>query len=177
MLNTLGDHLQIVWGLLLAASIVVLLTPAVGGMARLLGVVDRPEGRRLNRRTVPRLGAALGFLRHNLYPARIFMGDSGALLLGFVLAAVPLQGLLKTASIVTLFFPLVVLAVPIIDTSFVVAKRLKYRQPVYAPDRHHLHHRFVNIGFSQRRAAGAMWGGGATPAPAAPGARVVPFPE
>jgi UDP-GlcNAc:undecaprenyl-phosphate GlcNAc-1-phosphate transferase len=270
MLRTLGDHLQIVWGLLLAASIVVLLTPAVGGMARLLGVVDRPEGRRLNRRTVPRLGglalffgifvpalaflnlsgetrglllgaavattvgaiddfrglrwweklagqvaaavipvgfgiwvhrftfpivgihtlpkwfgmpvsvlwivaimnmvnfldgldglaagvSALGFLRHNLYPARIFMGDSGALLLGFVLAAVPLQGLLKTASIVTLFFPLVVLAVPILDTSFVVAKRLKYRQPVYGADRHHLHHRFVNIGFSQRRAAAYIW--------------------
>src|SRR2546423_10988448 len=81
------------------------------------------------------------------------MGDSGALLLGFVLAAVPLQGLLKTASVVTLFFPLLVLAVPIIDTSFVVAQRLKYRQPVYVADRHHLHHRFVNIGFSQRRAA------------------------
>ena len=103
------------------------------------------------------LGACLGFLRHNLYPARIFMGDSGALLLGFVLATIPLQGLLKTASVVTLFFPLLVLAVPILDTSFVVAKRLKYRQPVYAADRHHLHHRFVNIGFSQRRAAAYIW--------------------
>ena len=103
------------------------------------------------------LGAALGFLRHNVYPARIFMGDSGAMLLGFVLAAIPLQGLLKTASIVTLFFPLLVLAVPILDTSFVVAKRLKYRQPVYVADRQHLHHRFVNIGFSQRRAAGYIW--------------------
>jgi UDP-GlcNAc:undecaprenyl-phosphate GlcNAc-1-phosphate transferase len=85
------------------------------------------------------------------------MGDSGALLLGFVLATIPLQGLLKTASIVTLFFPLLVLAVPILDTSFVVAKRLKYRQPVYLPDRTHLHHRFVNIGFSQRRAATYIW--------------------
>src|SRR5258705_10510994 len=103
------------------------------------------------------LGAALGFLRHNVYPARIFMGDSGAMLLGFVLAAIPLQGLLKTASIVTLFFPLLVLAVPILDTPFVVAKRLKYRQPVYVADRQHLHHRFVNIGFSQRRAAGYIW--------------------
>jgi UDP-GlcNAc:undecaprenyl-phosphate GlcNAc-1-phosphate transferase len=103
------------------------------------------------------LGAALGFLRHNLYPARIFMGDSGALLLGFVLAAVPLQGLLKTASIVTLFFPLAILAVPILDTSFVVARRLKYRQPIHAPGRDHLHHRFVNIGFSQPRAATYIW--------------------
>jgi UDP-GlcNAc:undecaprenyl-phosphate/decaprenyl-phosphate GlcNAc-1-phosphate transferase len=103
------------------------------------------------------LGACLGFLRHNLYPARIFMGDSGALLLGFVLATIPLQGLLKTASVVTLFFPLLVLAVPILDTSFVVAKRLKYHQPVYVADRAHLHHRFVSIGFSQRRAATYIW--------------------
>src|SRR5437867_3653099 len=301
MLNTLSDHLEVIWGALLALVVVILLTPAVGGMARLIGAVDRPERRRLNVRPIPRLGglalffgifvpalafldlsretrglllgaavattvgavddfrglawwqklagqiaaasipvgfgiwvhrftfpivgvhvlpkwvgmplsvlwivaimnmvnfldgldglaagvsaisaftfalialslprpeiqsallsaivlgAALGFLRHNVYPARIFMGDSGALLLGFVLATVPLQGLLKTASIVTLFFPLLVLAVPILDTSFVVAKRLKYRQPVYVADRHHLHHRFVNLGFSQRRAATYIW--------------------
>ena len=78
-------------------------------------------------------GATLGFLRHNFNPARIFMGDSGALLLGFMLAAVSVQGLLKTAATVALFFPLLVLAVPILDTSFVVAKRLKYRQPIYPP--------------------------------------------
>ncbi len=98
-------------------------------------------------------GACFGFLRHNFYPARIFMGDSGALLLGFLLAAVSIQGLLKTAATVALFFPLLILAVPIIDTSFVFAKRLKYRRPLYTADRTHLHHRFVNIGFSQRRAA------------------------
>src|SRR5205085_5482559 len=71
-------------------------------------------------------GACLGFLRHNFYPARIFMGDSGALLLGFVLAAVAVQGLLKTAATVALFFPLLVLAVPIVDTTFVVLRRLKH---------------------------------------------------
>jgi UDP-GlcNAc:undecaprenyl-phosphate GlcNAc-1-phosphate transferase len=104
------------------------------------------------------LGACLGFLRHNFYPARIFMGDSGALLLGFTLGALAVQGLLKTAAVATLLFPLLVLAVPIIDTSFVVAKRIKYGQPVYAADQTHLHHRFLNIGFSQRRAALTMWG-------------------
>jgi UDP-GlcNAc:undecaprenyl-phosphate GlcNAc-1-phosphate transferase len=102
-------------------------------------------------------GACLGFLRHNFYPARIFMGDSGALLLGFTLGALAIQGVLKTAALATLLFPLLVLAVPIIDTSFVVAKRIKYGQPVYAADRTHLHHRFLNIGFSQRRAALTMW--------------------
>src|SRR6266516_1939496 len=102
-------------------------------------------------------GAALGFLRHNFYPARIFMGDSGALLLGFVLSTVSVQGLLKTASIFALFFPLIVLAVPILDTGFVVLRRLKYRQPITTPDLEHLHHRFVRIGFSQRRAALTIW--------------------
>ena len=104
------------------------------------------------------LGACVGFLRHNFYPARIFMGDSGALLLGFTLGALAIQGLLKTAAVATLLFPLLVLAVPIIDTSFVVAKRIKHGQPVYAADRTHLHHRFLNIGFSQKRAALTMWG-------------------
>jgi UDP-GlcNAc:undecaprenyl-phosphate/decaprenyl-phosphate GlcNAc-1-phosphate transferase len=301
MLHTLSDHLEVVWGAVVALVVVVLLTPAVGGMARLLGVVDRPEARRLNRSPVPRLGgialffgifvpalafldlghetrglllgaavattvgaiddfrglrwweklggqlaaaaipvgfgiwvhrftfpvlgihvlpewvgmplsvlwivaimnmvnfldgldglaagvsaisaftftlialslprpeiqaailsaivlgAALGFLRHNFYPARIFMGDSGALLLGFVLAVIPLQGLLKTASIVTLFFPLLVLAVPIIDTSFVVLRRLKYGESVFTADQTHLHYRFLRRGFTQRRAALTIW--------------------
>src|SRR6476661_6455204 len=299
MLHTLADHLEVIWGALLAAAIVVLLTPAVGGMARLLGAVDRPEGRRLNRGTVPRLGglalffgifvpalafldlsgetrglllgaavavtvgaiddfrglrwweklggqlvaasvpvwfgvwvdrftfpflgihalpswvgmpltiawivaimnmvnfldgldglaagvaaiagvtfavialslakpdaailsaivfgACVGFLRHNFYPARIFMGDSGALLLGFVLATVAVQGLLKTAATVALFFPLLVLAVPIVDTTFVVARRLKHGERVFEADQAHLHHRFLRRGFSEPRAAVTIW--------------------
>src|SRR5204863_8850158 len=71
-------------------------------------------------------GACVGFLRHNFYPARIIMGDSGALLLGYVLATIAVQGLLKTAATVALFFPLLVLAVPIVDTTFVVLRRLKH---------------------------------------------------
>jgi UDP-GlcNAc:undecaprenyl-phosphate GlcNAc-1-phosphate transferase len=122
-------------------------------------------------------GGCLGFLRHNFFPARIFMGDSGALCLGFILAAVSIQGLLKTASTVVLLLPLLVLAVPIIDTSFVVAKRLKYNQPIYAADRSHLHHRFMNIGYSQRRAAVTMWLWCASLAGAALATRFVPFRE
>jgi UDP-GlcNAc:undecaprenyl-phosphate GlcNAc-1-phosphate transferase len=294
LLHELGDHPEVLYGAAVALVVVVALTPAVGGMARLLGVVDRPGGRRAHARPIPRLGglalffgiivaalafldlgeetrgillgaavattvgaiddfrglvwwekllgqtaaaiipvsfgiwidrftfpvlgvhdlspwvgkpltviwivaimnmvnfldgldglaagvcaiagvtfsvialslgkpeaailsaivfgACLGFLRHNFYPARIFMGDSGAMLLGFVLATVSVQGLLKTAATVALFFPLLVLAVPILDTSFVVARRLKYGQPIFLADREHLHHRFLNIGFSQRRA-------------------------
>jgi len=119
------------------------------------------------------LGATLGFLRHNFYPARIFMGDSGALLLGFLLAAISVQSLLKTAAIASLFFPLLVLAVPILDTSFVVAKRLKDRQPIYVADRAHLHHRFLNIGFSQRRAVVYIYAWCGTLALAALGTRFI----
>ncbi len=96
-------------------------------------------------------GAALGFLFHNFHPATIFMGDAGSNLLGYLLACIAIQGVLKTAATVALFFPLVILAVPILDTGFVVAKRIKYGRPIYSADRWHFHHRFVNIGFSQRR--------------------------
>jgi UDP-GlcNAc:undecaprenyl-phosphate GlcNAc-1-phosphate transferase len=299
VLGDLRDNLEILYGAAIALAIVVMLTPAVGGMARLLGVVDQPEGRRLQRRPIPRLGglaiflgivvpslafldlsgemrgillgaavacvvgaiddfrglgpapklagqvlaaaiptafgvwvdhftfpflgavdlpaevgvaltvfwivavmnmvnlldgmdglaagvcaisgstfavialslgkvdaavlsaivagACVGFLRHNFFPARIFMGDSGALVLGFTLATVSVAGLLKTASTVVLFLPLVVLAVPIIDTSFVVARRLKHRENPFAPDQAHLHFRFLRRGYSQRRAALLMW--------------------
>src|SRR5437879_11893161 len=91
MLHTLADHLQIVWGALLGASIVVLLTPAVGGMARLLGVVDRPEGRRLNRRTVPRLGG-LALFFGVFVPALAFPDLSGASPGRLLGAALPATG-------------------------------------------------------------------------------------
>jgi UDP-GlcNAc:undecaprenyl-phosphate GlcNAc-1-phosphate transferase len=317
VLDELGDHLSVLWGALVALTVVVLLTPAVGGMARRLGIVDAPGGRRVNQLPVPRLGglalflgllvpalaflqlghqtrglllgaavavtvgivddfrglpwyaklggqaaaagvltgfgvwvdrftfpfvgihtlpsgvgipltilwivaimnmvnfldgldglaagvaaiagltfsvialslgkvdaavvsaivfgACVGFLRHNFYPARIFMGDSGALLLGYVLAAVSVQGLLKTAATVALFFPLLVLAVPIVDTTFVVVRRLKHGERVFEADQAHLHHRFLRRGFSQRRAAITIWGWCVTLAAAAFATRFVPF--
>src|SRR5690242_10003450 len=317
VLDQLDKHLQVVWGALVALVVVILLTPAVGGMARLLGAVDAPGGRRLNRSPVPRLGglalflgifvpalaflhlghetrglllgsavavtvgaiddfrglrwfeklagqllaagipvgfgvwvdrftfpvvgihalpawvgmpltviwivaimnmvnfldgldglaagvaaiaggtfavialslgkpdaavlsaivlgASLGFLRHNFYPARIFMGDSGALLLGFVLATVSVQGLLKTAATVALFFPLIVLAVPIVDTTFVVLRRVKHGEKVFEGDQAHLHHRFLRRGFSQPRAALTIWGWCISLAAAALATRFIPF--
>jgi UDP-GlcNAc:undecaprenyl-phosphate GlcNAc-1-phosphate transferase len=98
-------------------------------------------------------GATLAFLRHNYHPAKIFMGDTGALVLGFVLACVAVQGVLKTAATIALAGPLLVMAVPILDTSFVVMKRLKYKRSPFAPDQNHFYHRFMRIGFSQRRTA------------------------
>ena len=317
VLDELSDNLAVLWGALVAFAVVVLLTPAVGGMARRLGVVDVPGGRRVNQLPVPRLGglalflgllvpalaflpashqtrglllgaavavtvgivddfrglpwyaklggqvaaasvpvafgiwidrftfpfvgihelpaavgvplsifwivaimnmlnfldgldglaagvaaiagltfsvialslgkvdaailsaivfgACVGFLRHNFYPARIFMGDSGALLLGYVLGAISVQGLLKTAATVALFFPLLVLAVPIVDTTFVVVRRIKHGERVFEADQAHLHHRFLRRGFSQRRAALTIWAWCIALAAAAFATRFVPF--
>lgn len=96
-------------------------------------------------------GAALGFLVHNFHPASVFMGDCGSNLLGYLLGAVIVEGSLKTNALIALVGPLVVLAVPFLDTGFVLAKRVKYRRPVYRADRWHFHHRMANIGFSQRQ--------------------------
>ncbi len=96
-------------------------------------------------------GAALGFLIFNFHPASVFMGDCGSNLLGLLLGAVIIEGTLKTNALIALVGPLVVLAVPFLDTGFVVAKRIKYRRPIYRADSNHFHHRFHRIGFSQRR--------------------------
>jgi UDP-GlcNAc:undecaprenyl-phosphate GlcNAc-1-phosphate transferase len=98
-------------------------------------------------------GATLAFLPYNYNPAKVFMGDTGALALGFLLACIAVQGVLKTAATIALVGPLLVLAVPILDTSFVIAKRLKYKRSPFAPDQNHFYHRFMRIGFSQRRTA------------------------
>src|SRR5215208_5140144 len=122
-------------------------------------------------------GASLGFLWHNFHPASIFMGDAGSNLLGLLLACVAIQGILKTAAVVALFFPLTILAVPALDATFVVAKRIKYGRPVYSADRWHFHHRFANIGFSQRRTVLYLYGWTLSLAALALAMRFVPYSE
>ena len=79
------------------------------------------------------------------------MGDCGSNLLGLLLGCVAVLGSVKTNAVLALIFPLIVLAVPFLDTTFVVLKRMKYRKPVYEADREHFHHRLDRIGFSTRR--------------------------
>ncbi|HSI81043.1 MAG TPA: MraY family glycosyltransferase [Solirubrobacterales bacterium] len=122
-------------------------------------------------------GAALGFLRHGFPPASSFMGDTGSNLLGYLLGAIAVQGALKTNAVVALFFPLLVLAVPILDTTFVIAKRIKYRQPVYRADRFHFHHRMANIGFSQRRTLAYLYSWVLVMAALALALRFVPYSD
>ena len=105
------------------------------------------------------------------------MGDTGSNLLGYLLATVAVVGSLKTNAVVALFFPLIVLAVPILDGGFVIAKRLKYGRPVYAADRSHFHHRMANIGFSQRRTLVYLYGWALVLAGLALALRFVPYSD
>ena len=120
-------------------------------------------------------GGALGFLRHGFPPASSFMGDTGSNLLGYLLAVTAIQGALKTNAVVALFFPLIVLMVPILDSTFVVAKRLKHRRPIYKADAWHFHHRMANIGFSQRRTLVYLYGWTIAMAGLALALRFVPY--
>lgn len=122
-------------------------------------------------------GGALGFLRHGFPPASSFMGDTGSNLLGYLLGTIAIQGALKTNAVVALFFPLLILAVPILDTGFVVAKRIKYRRPIYRADAWHFHHRMANIGFSQRRTLAYLYGWAAVMAGFALALRFVPYSD
>ena len=136
----------------------------------------------LGRRTAGTLamitaGAALGFLIFNFPPAKVFMGDCGSNLLGLLLGAVIVEGTLKTNALIALVGPLVVLAVPLLDTGFVVLKRLKYRRPIYRGDSNHFHHRFHRIGFSQRRTVLYLYGWTLITAAIAVALRFIPYSE
>jgi UDP-GlcNAc:undecaprenyl-phosphate/decaprenyl-phosphate GlcNAc-1-phosphate transferase len=102
-------------------------------------------------------GACAAFLIYNFHPARVFMGDAGSMLLGFVIAGVAVSGVMKSAAAIAFVAPLIILAIPILDTSFVILKRLKYGLPVYSADRSHFHHRFFTIGWGQRKTVLALY--------------------
>ena len=120
-------------------------------------------------------GAALGFLFHNFPPASSFMGDSGANLLGYLLGVVAVIGSVKTGAVVALIVPLIALAVPFLDTGFVVAKRLKYKRKPWDADANHFHHRMARMGFSQRRTVAYLYGWTLMLAGVAVALRFVPY--
>ena len=97
-------------------------------------------------------GSSLGFLPHNFNPAKIFMGDTGSTFLGFTLAVVSIQGLIKSYTAITLVIAILVLALPIFDTAFAIIRRLLNGKPIMQADRGHLHHRLMDRGYSQKRA-------------------------
>ena len=97
-------------------------------------------------------GACLGFLPYNFNPAQIFMGDGGALLLGFILSTISVTGTLKSATALTIAVPVLALGVPIFDTTFAIVRRIVMKKPIMEADKGHLHHRLLTIGFDQKGA-------------------------
>ena len=102
-------------------------------------------------------GACIGFLPYNLNPAKIFMGDTGSTFLGFVLATVSIQGLFKSYAIISFAVPFLVLGLPIFDTCFAILRRLARGQSPMAPDRGHIHHRLIDMGFTQKQAVAVLY--------------------
>ena len=102
-------------------------------------------------------GAAIGFLFYNFNPACIFMGDSGALFLGFMLAGISIIGAVKCAATIALIVPILALGLPILDTTFAIVRRWRGGVPIFKPDKGHLHHRLLGLGFTQRQAVLLMY--------------------
>ncbi|MHB9023155.1 MAG: MraY family glycosyltransferase [Armatimonadota bacterium] len=95
-------------------------------------------------------GVCIGFLRYNFHPARVFMGDAGSHFLGFTIGALSILQNWKVAAGMAFAVPVLILAVPIFDTAFAIVRRLRRGQPIFSPDKGHLHHRLLNLGLDQR---------------------------
>lgn len=93
------------------------------------------------------IGSLIGFLRYNFYPAKIFLGDNGALLLGFIIGVLSLLGF-KNITLISLFFPIIILAVPFIDMSFAMIRRYRQGKPIMQADKAHLHHKLLGLGYT-----------------------------
>lgn len=103
------------------------------------------------------IGSTLGFLLYNFHPAKIFLGDTGALFLGFMISVLSLLGF-KNVTVISFIVPVIILGVPISDTFFAIIRRMINRQPISAPDKSHLHHCLLKLGFSHRRTVLAIYG-------------------
>lgn len=97
-------------------------------------------------------GSCLGFLRYNFNPAEVFMGDTGSMFIGYIIAAVSITGALKSAAAVTIFVPMLALAIPILDTTFAIVRRIFNDRPIGEADHGHIHHRLLAIGMNQKQA-------------------------
>lgn len=103
------------------------------------------------------VGACVGFMPYNLNPAKIFMGDTGSLLLGYVLATMSILGLFKFYAVVSFAVPVLAIAVPLFDTVFAFVRRMLKGQSPFHPDRGHFHHRLIDMGLSQKQAVAVLY--------------------
>ncbi len=97
------------------------------------------------------IGGCVGFLRYNFNPASVFMGDSGALMLGCALAAISMLGVMKSVAAIALAVPLLVIGVPVFDTASAIIRRTRHGRPIQEADKGHIHHRLLGRGFNQRQ--------------------------
>ena len=102
-------------------------------------------------------GGCIGFMPYNQNPAKIFMGDTGSTFLGFVLATVSIQGLFKFYTIISFAVPFLMLGLPLFDTCFAILRRISKGQNPMSPDRSHVHHRLIDMGFNQKQAVGILY--------------------
>lgn len=102
-------------------------------------------------------GACIGFLPYNFNPAKIFMGDTGSTFLGFIMATVSVEGMFKQYTIISFVVPFLMLGLPIFDVCFAVVRRVSHGQSPMQPDRGHVHHRLIDMGFSQKQAVGVLY--------------------
>ena len=102
-------------------------------------------------------GACLGFLPYNMNPAKIFMGDTGSMFLGYILATVSIQGLFKFYAVISFAVPFILLDLPIFDTGFAIVRRLLKGQSPLQADRGHVHHRLIDLGFDQKQSVAILY--------------------
>jgi UDP-GlcNAc:undecaprenyl-phosphate GlcNAc-1-phosphate transferase len=103
------------------------------------------------------LGSTLGFLIYNFHPAKIFMGDTGALFLGYMISVLSLLGF-KNVTVISFIVPVIILGVPLSDTFFAIIRRIVNKQPISAPDKSHLHHCLLRLGYSHRQTVLIIYG-------------------
>lgn len=102
-------------------------------------------------------GSALGFLPYNFYPAKIFMGDTGSMFLGFVLSLVAIEGSYKGATFITIFVPVIAMTIPVVDTALSILRRMAKRERIFYPDKEHIHHKLLIREGSQLRAVWSLY--------------------
>uniref|UniRef100_UPI0024097117 MraY family glycosyltransferase n=1 Tax=Gracilibacillus dipsosauri TaxID=178340 RepID=UPI0024097117 len=104
------------------------------------------------------IGSNIGFLFHNFHPAKIYMGDTGSLFLGYSVAVISILGLFKNVAILSFVIPIIVLGVPILDTIFAIIRRFLNKEPIMMPDKKHIHYQLLNAGFGHRTTVLILYG-------------------
>lgn len=156
-LNILSIPLSMLWitGIINAINLIDGLDGLAGGISVISGIslfiVSMVLGEKDSMFIIAAMiGASLGFLKYNYNPASIFMGDTGSLFLGYLLAVVSIIGVLKSTTTIALAVPILALGIPIYDTLSSIVRRLKKGDHIFKPDDEHIHHRLLDLGFSHK---------------------------